>query len=169
MTVTVNPVNDDPEANDDTATTPYNTAVTIPVLDNDTDVDGDPLDVIGASSPNGDVTINPDGTITFEPTPGFEGTATITYEVSDGNGGTDTAEVKVTVEENPLDGIVEGTSGDDLIDLGYTGDPPKGGTWSTITTRSCRAKVRMTISSKLRGRRHRLCRRRQRRDRRRRR
>ncbi|WP_421704257.1 Hint domain-containing protein [Aliiroseovarius sp.] len=123
VTVTVNPVNDDPEANDDTATTPFNTAVTIPVLDNDTDVDGDPLEVIGASSPNGDVTINPDGTITFDPTPGFEGTAIITYEVSDGNGGTDTAEVEVTVEEQPLDGIVEGTGGDDLIDLDYTGDP----------------------------------------------
>lgn len=123
VTVTVNPVNDDPEANDDTATTPYNTAVIIPVLDNDDDVDGDPLTITSATSPNGDVTINPDGTITFDPTPGFEGTATITYEVSDGNGGTDTAVVEVTVEENPLDGIVEGTSGDDLIDLTYTGDP----------------------------------------------
>ena len=123
VTVTVNPVNDDPEANDDTATTPFNTAVIIPVLDNDTDVDGDSLTVTDATSPDGDVTINPDGTLTFEPTPGFEGTATITYEVSDGNGGTDTAEVTVTVEEQPLDGIVQGTAGDDLIDYDYTGDP----------------------------------------------
>ncbi len=123
VTVDVAPVNDGPVANDDTATTPFNTAVTIPVLDNDTDVDGDTLTIASASSPNGDVTINPDGTLTFEPTPGFEGEATITYTINDGNGGTDTADVTVTVEEQPLDGIVQGTSGDDLIDVHYTGDP----------------------------------------------
>ena len=121
--VTVTPVNDAPVAVDDSATTAYNSSVVIPVLDNDTDVDGDLLTVISASSPDGDVTINPDGTLTFDPNPGFEGEATISYTVSDGNGGTDSANVTVTVEEQPLDGIVQGTDGNDLIDVNYTGDP----------------------------------------------
>lgn len=121
--VTVNPVNDDPVAEDDNAVTPFNTAVIVPVLANDTDVDGDMLTVIDATSPNGTVDINPDGTITFTPNNGFEGPAVVHYTVSDGNGGTDTAQVFITVEEQPLDGIVEGTDDGELIDENYTGDP----------------------------------------------
>ncbi|MDV7269904.1 cadherin-like domain-containing protein [Thioclava sp. A2] len=123
VNVTVNPVNDAPVANDDAATTAYQTAVVINVLGNDTDVDGDTLSVVSASSPNGTVTINADGTLTFTPAPGFEGDATITYTVTDPGGLTDTATVTVTVDEQPLDGIVEGTAGADLIDNAYTGDP----------------------------------------------
>ena len=44
------------------------------------------------------MTINPDGTLHFAPAPGFVGEATITYLVSDGQGGTATATVKVTVD-----------------------------------------------------------------------
>ncbi len=123
VTVTVAPVNDDPVAIDDSAETPFDTPVVVDVLGNDTDVDGDPLTVTGATSPNGDVTINPDGTITFDPTSGFEGEATVEYTVADGQGGTDTGTVTITVGEQPLDGIVSGTIGDDLIDIAYTGDP----------------------------------------------
>ena len=123
VNLTVTPVNDDPVAVDDAATTDFETAVVIPVLDNDTDVDGDDLTVTAATSPNGTVVINGDGTLTFTPDAGFEGPTTIDYTVSDGNGGTDTATVNVTVNEQPLDGIVEGTGGDDLIDVNYVGDP----------------------------------------------
>ncbi len=96
--VTVNPVNDAPVANDDVATTPEDTPVTLNVLGNDTDVDGDPLTVTGATSPDGQVTINPDGTVTFTPNPNFNGTTTVTYTISDGNGGTATATVTLTVD-----------------------------------------------------------------------
>ncbi len=111
--------NSDPDAQDDTATTGQDTAVIIDVLDNDSDPDGDPLTVTEATSPDGTVTINGDGTITFDPTPGFNGETTVDYTVSDGNGGTDSAVVTLMVR----DGIVEGTTGDDLIDIDYTGDP----------------------------------------------
>jgi large repetitive protein len=97
VTVIVRPVNDPPVARDDTATTPEDTPVTVAVLGNDTDVDGDPLTVTSATSPNGAVTINPDGTITFTPTANFNGPTTITYTISDGNGGTSTATVTLTV------------------------------------------------------------------------
>ena len=58
-TVTVTPVNDAPVAVDDAAATDEDTAVVIPVLGNDTDVDGDALTVTGATNgTNGTVTTN---------------------------------------------------------------------------------------------------------------
>ncbi len=98
VNVTVNPVNDAPVAVDDVATTPEDTPITLNVLSNDSDVDGDPLIVTGATSPDGQVTINPDGTVTFTPDPDFNGTTTVTYTISDGNGGTATATVTLTVD-----------------------------------------------------------------------
>jgi large repetitive protein len=95
--ITVNPVNDIPVAGNDNATTPEDQPVNIPVLANDSDDDGNPLTITTASSPNGTVTINPDGTITFVPNPNFNGPATITYSISDGQGGTTTATVAVNV------------------------------------------------------------------------
>jgi large repetitive protein len=97
VTVTVASVNDVPVAGNDTATTPEDAPVTIPVLANDSDADGDPLVVTAASAPNGTVVINPDGTVTYRPNPNFNGTDTITYTISDGRGGTTTATVTVTV------------------------------------------------------------------------
>ena len=126
VSVTVNPVNDAPVAEDDAISTPFNTPVTIAVLDNDSDADGDPLAVSGTpTSADGTVVVNPNGTITFTPTAGFTGTAVIDYTITDPDGLTDTAQVLVTVESLPppppptRDGIVRGTRGDDLIDLGY--------------------------------------------------
>ncbi|MEO1019451.1 MAG: tandem-95 repeat protein, partial [Pseudomonadota bacterium] len=87
-----------PEANDDTAVTAEDTPVTIDVLDNDVDSDGDPLtviDVLGVS--NGSADINDDGTITFTPDPDFSGEAEFTYTITDGNGGVSDATVKVLV------------------------------------------------------------------------
>ncbi len=87
-----------PEANDDTAVTAEDTPVTINVLDNDVDSDGDDLtviDVLGVS--NGSADINDDGTITFTPDPNFSGEAEFTYTITDGNGGVSDASVKVLV------------------------------------------------------------------------
>jgi large repetitive protein len=98
VTVTVTPVNDAPVAADDTASTNEDTPVTIGILSNDSDVDGDPLSILSANSPNGTVVINPDGTITFTPNANFNGTTSITYTISDGKGGTSTATVSVTVD-----------------------------------------------------------------------
>jgi len=97
VTVTVDAVNDAPVAVDDTAQTDEDTAVDIDVLVNDSDLDGDALDVTAATSADGTVVINADNTITFTPAAGFTGSATISYTIDDGNGGTDTATVAVTV------------------------------------------------------------------------
>ena len=97
--------NTDPTPAPDTAETDEDVPVTIDVLGNDSDPDGDPLTVTGASSPNGSVTVNPDGTLTYTPNPDFNGTDTITYTVTDGNGGSATSTVTVTV--NPVNDAPE--------------------------------------------------------------
>ncbi|MEF1183002.1 Ig-like domain-containing protein, partial [Vibrio campbellii] len=100
VSVTVNPVNDAPVANDDSAVTDEDTPVTINVLPNDTDVDGDTLTIVNASVPaeQGAVEIV-DGKLVFTPADNFNGEATISYTVSDG-ALEDSAEVSVTV--NPI-------------------------------------------------------------------
>ncbi|MFV3308926.1 tandem-95 repeat protein, partial [Pseudomonas sp. NY15181] len=97
LNITVTPVNDAPVANADSATVNEDSSVTLDVLHNDTDVDGDPLTVTGASAGNGSLVINANGTVTYTPKANFSGTDTITYSISDGHGGTATSTVNVTV------------------------------------------------------------------------
>jgi large repetitive protein len=130
VTVTVNSVLEAPIAVDDVETTDFETAVTIDVLENDSDPDGTVLTVIGASVPDvqGSVAIV-DNKVVFTPATGFEGEATISYTIEDADGLTADAVVTVTVNDAPPppppapDGTVEGTSGDDIIDVNYTNDP----------------------------------------------
>ncbi|MGI3171604.1 Ig-like domain-containing protein, partial [Pseudooceanicola sp. C21-150M6] len=98
VTITVNPVNDAPEAMDDVASTDEDAPVTIDVLANDTDVDGDPLTIQSVEQPaNGTVEIV-DGKLVYTPDENFNGEDTITYTVTDPNGNTSTATVVVTVD-----------------------------------------------------------------------
>jgi hypothetical protein len=99
VSITVNRVNDSPNAQPDVATTFKNTAVNVAVLSNDTDEEEDPLSVIAVSSPaNGTVSITGGGTgVNYRPKSGFTGTDTFTYTVSDNEGGTATASVTITV------------------------------------------------------------------------
>src|ERR1051325_6588245 len=89
--------NHSPVAVNDTATTPEDTAITINPLANDSDADGDPLSVISASATDGTVQIVGGTNLLFQPATNFNGTATINYTISDGNGGTGSAMVTVTV------------------------------------------------------------------------
>ena len=116
--------NDAPDAVADTASTAVGVPVMINVLGNDTDPNGDTLSILGTpTATNGTVTVNPDGTLNFIPTPGFVGTGVITYSITDGNGGTDTSTATIIVSDTGRDGIVFGTGGDDLINVAYDGDP----------------------------------------------
>ncbi len=95
---TIVPVNNPPVAVDDPAQTQADTAVTIAVLANDSDPDGDTLTVASVTpGTDGSVTDNGDGTLTYTPDAGFTGTDSFTYTIDDGNGGSDTATVTVTV------------------------------------------------------------------------
>ncbi|EOW3976860.1 tandem-95 repeat protein [Vibrio parahaemolyticus] len=100
VTVNVTPVNDAPVAKDDIATTQEDTAVTIDVLPNDSDVDGDKLSIESASVPKEQGTVEVvDGKLVFTPAENFNGYAEITYTVTDGQL---TDEAKVTVTVNPV-------------------------------------------------------------------
>ncbi|HHC7101257.1 TPA: tandem-95 repeat protein [Vibrio parahaemolyticus] len=100
VTVTVTPVNDSPVAVDDTVSTQEDTVVTIDVLTNDTDVDGDKLSIESASVPKEQGTVEVvDGKLVFTPAENFNGDAEITYTVTDGQL---TDEAKVTVTVNPV-------------------------------------------------------------------
>ena len=97
--VTVTAVNDAPEAADDQATTREDEAVEIPVLDNDTDLDGDRLRVRSVSpAEHGAVEVAAAGThVTYVPDPNYHGPDRFTYVVADMDGLADTATVEVTV------------------------------------------------------------------------
>ncbi|OQY22801.1 MAG: hypothetical protein B6I35_05225, partial [Anaerolineaceae bacterium 4572_32.2] len=100
VSVTVNPVNDAPDAVDDTAETSEDTAVNIDVLANDSDSDGDSLTVNSVTQPgHGTVTVNGDDVV-YTPDANYNGDDSFTYAISDGAGGADSATVSVTV--NPV-------------------------------------------------------------------
>jgi CshA-type fibril repeat protein len=114
ITVTVDPL---PVANDDAASTPFNTPVTLPALTDD--AAGSPSDPLVVSSvvftspeatddgktlvtTEGTWQVNADGTVTFTPKDGYSGTtAPVEYRITDSNGDTDTANLTVTVQPGP--------------------------------------------------------------------
>jgi PKD repeat protein len=96
VTLTVTPVNDPLTAVDDTITTAEDIPVTIPVLANDTDVDGDGNVVTVTLPAIGTAVINPDNTIAYTPDANANGVDNFNYTLSDGVF-TDTATVTVTI------------------------------------------------------------------------
>jgi serine/threonine protein phosphatase PrpC len=92
------PPNHPPVANNDSATTAEDTPITITIKSNDTDTDNDPLTLVSASQgTNGTVTTNLSGTVTYTPATNFFGTDHFTYVISDGQGGSATGLVTVTI------------------------------------------------------------------------
>jgi large repetitive protein len=97
--------NQSPMANDDNTATPSGTPITVPVKANDADPNGDVLGTptLVSAPVGGTFVVNPDGTITFTPTPGFIGAAEVLYAVCD-NGTPlkcDTAKLIIEVYPNP--------------------------------------------------------------------
>jgi len=103
VSITVTPVNDAPVANDDSVSTPEDTPVALDPRVNDTDVDGDQLTITEATATNGVVSLLGGTNLIFLPATNFYGVAVISYSISDGHGGTASADVTVTVTaENDL-------------------------------------------------------------------
>ena len=138
--------NANPIAQNDTATTEAGVSVTSNALANDSDPNGNQLTitaatqgattlVVNGSTPNtvsgvdsagnpvanaGTLVLNPNGTYTFVPAAGFTGTIDpVTYTISDGNGGTDTAVINISVYPN---------SGNDVFANDDANSGPKGST-----------------------------------------
>jgi VCBS repeat-containing protein len=103
VTVTVQPVNDNPVAVNDSANVLEGASVDIPVTANDTDVEGNVLSLVSITQPSsGTASMQGNGVVRYTAPAGFEGTVTFTYVLSDGNGGTATATVTVVVTALPL-------------------------------------------------------------------
>jgi uncharacterized repeat protein (TIGR01451 family) len=98
--VTVTPVNDAPVTADDVLVASEDQARTASVVANDDDVDRDLLTISGVTQGTfGAVTVS-GANVTYTPNPDFHGVDAFGYTVSDGNGGSDSATVAVTV--NPV-------------------------------------------------------------------
>lgn len=96
--ILVSPTNDPPIAFDDSAETEEDSSVSIDVLTNDTDVDGDQLSIESTSiAEHGEVTLQDDGSVVYTPEPNFFGADSFSYTVADGNGGLDDAVVSISV------------------------------------------------------------------------
>ncbi len=140
-------VNNKPIAHDDSSGTKVNTPVSGNVLSNDIDLDGNTLTINSASSNGtaipvgtatqvsgvdsngnpvanaGTLTLNSNGTYTFTPATGFTGKVNpIGYTVSDSKGGSDSANIYITV--NPNTGNM--TYANDDANLGPRGTIIKG-------------------------------------------
>ncbi|WP_197453465.1 Ig-like domain-containing protein [Caulifigura coniformis] len=134
VNITITSVNDNPVAVPDSFTVAEEGSVSIPVLANDTDVDGNTLTVTHISGlpavfnvpvtlPGGigTATLNISGGITFAPALNFNGPVSFTYTVSDGSGGVATGTVTGTVtpvNDAPVAGADTATVVEDLSTAG---------------------------------------------------
>jgi hypothetical protein len=99
FTVTVNLSNQPPIARNDSETTQEDTTVWIPVLNNDSDPDGDPFSIDSIGWPWDGIAWESGGGINYRPDPGFFGTDSFTYTIRDSHGAvSNAATVTVTVE-----------------------------------------------------------------------
>jgi hypothetical protein len=97
VNITVTPIDDPPVAVDDAVSTAEDAALTLPVLANDSDPDGDPLTVT-AAGPAAHGTVTTDGvTVAYAPNTDFFGADSFSYTISDGAGHTATARANITV------------------------------------------------------------------------
>ena len=96
VTITILSMNHPPQARNDFALAHYNQPVTIDVLANDTDPDGDTLTVVSFTQGfNGTVTRGPGDLLIYLSKQNFLGYDYFNYTISDGKGGTSTATVTV--------------------------------------------------------------------------
>ncbi len=139
----------DPVANADSLSAATDVATTFAAADllgNDTHSFGTLSIASVTAGTGGTVVLNPDGSVTFTSSAGFEGDATFTYVVTDGEGGTSSATVTVDVAIPDLTPVHSGlpstiyTAEDEPVGLngGFAIDPPP--SWisdsdsATITT-----------------------------------
>lgn len=141
VNITVMAVNDLPIARNDSAEVTEGATVTIPVLTNDSDPENQALTITNVTTPtSGTVVNNGDGTLTF--TAGFNvSSSNFSYTISDGNGGTATGTVNLTINPLNLNGTnqgnnligtelnnhINGNGGDDLIEGRGGNDTINGG------------------------------------------
>jgi len=101
VNITILPVNDQPIAQDDVFILTLNESgrYALNVLDNDTDVDGDELNIINISSDIGTTSVE-ENQLIFQVSGAIDGNIALQYAVSDGNNSNSTAEVIISFDSN---------------------------------------------------------------------
>jgi gliding motility-associated-like protein len=128
VTLNIHPQNDAPVGNDDT----YNTSedrtliVNSPgILANDIDIDGNSLTAtLISTTSNGVLTLNPDGSFTYQPNTNYSGTDSFTYAANDGNLLSNTVTVTINVGETNDAPVSENDSYVTIEDMQLTVDMP---------------------------------------------
>jgi len=118
----VNPVSSRPVAQDDTQSTPKDTAVSILVLGNDYDPMGGDVEISALRMPsNGSVSWSRDGSVIYTPHAGFVGVDRFEYTIIDQNGVSDSAMVTISIIDTLIDtNSSSENKGDVLIDNSVT-------------------------------------------------
>ena len=101
FSLTITPVNDAPDADDDSYSTDEDTTLNVAapgVLGNDSDVEGSALTAVLVAGPaSGTLTLNPDGSFDYEPDENLNGSDSFTYMANDGTLDSNVATVSITV------------------------------------------------------------------------
>jgi protocatechuate 3,4-dioxygenase beta subunit len=118
----ITPINYPPVANDDSAATTKNVAVTINVLANDTDANNDILVIDSITQPLHGIANIVSSSINYIPESNFEGSDNFTYTVSDGNGGFDSAQVSIYIKPYYYCDDFEDGNVSDWVGGYYTGE-----------------------------------------------
>lgn len=129
VSITVNPVNDEPVANDDSFTMELveSGSYSLTVLVNDEDIDNDELIIEGASANIGSVSIN-ESLLNYQSTDNFVGNVELRYSIRDSGDARDSATVLLTIQGTvageppvvtaPEDIVVNATGLFTKVDLG---------------------------------------------------
>ena len=145
--ITINAINDAPQAINDNAETNSDTPLVINVIANDIDIDGDNITIVTASiaSEFGAVTIDTNtNTLLYTPLTTFEGVATINYTIEDSSEQQSSATVDVAVNlisnpnEDPV-AVADSYTINEDVTLTATSvlnndSDPDGGTLAVLTT-----------------------------------
>jgi cysteine-rich repeat protein len=133
LAIAVNSVNDAPVAVADAADLLEDGALTIDVVANDSDVDGDPLSVTQLTQPtHGSAAIVDGHRVSYTPAANYNGSDGFSYTISDGNGGEASAAVTLSVaavNDAPVaPGVAAGTFDDTAVSVALAasdadGDP----------------------------------------------
>jgi hypothetical protein len=97
VSLTVTGSNTDPLALDDTSTVPEDLPVTVNVLANDSDPDGDQLSISGVTHPENGTAVVQDNLVLYTSYLNYYGPDSFTYTITDGRGGFATANVNIEV------------------------------------------------------------------------
>ena len=109
--ISIATVNQPPIALDDSVSVVAGETVTINVLANDSDPDGEAIRVITVTANDGVATLENDSVIRFTPDADFTGSTLLIYQIEDTRGGIDEAIVTINVTAAPVTVRIDNSGG----------------------------------------------------------